>query len=111
MDIFAYGSLMEPKILRSLIGRVPKMQKATLYGFYLVHHGIKKFRKYPVAVPKRNSKVIGKLLLNINQKEFAKIHKYEQTPERIWGLKRAIVSVGHKKLGVFSYLANRKFYS
>lgn len=110
MNLFAYGSLMKPEILRKLIGRVPEMQEATLKGFGLAQHGVERFKKYRLAVPRRGSSVGGKILV-ISRAEFKVIHEYERTPERIWGLKRIVVSVGRKKIKAYAYLANKKFYS
>ncbi|HHN65745.1 MAG TPA: gamma-glutamylcyclotransferase [Nitrospirae bacterium] len=74
-SLFVYGTLMWPEVLRAVIGRTCcQMQEAVLYGF-------KRCRVrgeiYPAIKKAPRSKVVGKLVRDLTEKELRLLDEYE----------------------------------
>ena len=65
MNLFAYGTLMEPRLLERIIGSSPASQSASLAGYQRLAF---QFESYPGIVPaKKSISVSGKLFFNLNE--------------------------------------------
>jgi len=74
VPLFVYGTLMDPDILRLLIGRVPEMSDASMLGFR--RYGLKG-RAYPGTVREDGARVVGKLLVGLSDAEMEIMDEYE----------------------------------
>lgn len=74
--VFTYGTLMSERVLRAVLGRVPKRVAAQLYGYE--RHPICD-QCYPVVVrvQDQNKVVNGKILLDISTKELTILDSFE----------------------------------
>lgn len=72
--VFTYGTLMSPRILHTLLSRVPPRQDATLPSFarFPIRGAV-----YPAVIRCESSAVRGKLLLDLTDAELALLDAYE----------------------------------
>ena len=64
MNLFAYGTLMEPRLLGRIIGSSPAAETATLHGYQRFAF---QRESYPGMVPaKKSESVTGKLFFNLD---------------------------------------------
>lgn len=73
-DLFVYGTLMTPAVMRAVIGRVPPHAPAVLPGYR--RYGLRG-RVYPVVVPERGASVAGVLYTGLSPRELARLDRYE----------------------------------
>lgn len=74
--IFAYGSLMNPDVLRGLIGRAPALSPARLPGYRRIMNAVLRGHIYLNLMPSASFVVEG-VLFDVNDEEFKKIEEYE----------------------------------
>jgi len=73
-DLFVYGTLMTPAVMRVVIGRVPRHGPAVLPHHR--RHGLRG-RVYPVVVPEHGASVAGMLYTGLSPRELARLDRYE----------------------------------
>ncbi len=73
-NLFVYGELCKPPVLRELLGRVPPAEPARLAGF---HRCLNPETGYFCAVEKADSVMIGLLLEGIDPSEIALLDGFE----------------------------------
>lgn len=74
MNLFAYGTLMWPEVLESVIGRRLQGTPATLSGFLRLRV---KNEHYPVVVPSDGGQVKGVLYGGLTESEFLYLDRFE----------------------------------
>jgi len=74
MNLFAYGTLMWPEVLESVIGRSGAGIPASLDGYRRVRI---KGAHYPAVVPSRNDTVTGLLYAGLSEGEFRNLDRFE----------------------------------
>lgn len=74
--VFTYGSLLNQRVVRAVLGRVPVRKDATLRGY--TRHSIKG-KCYPAIVANGSSDAVvhGKILLDVTPEELAKLDRFE----------------------------------
>ncbi len=73
-DLFVYGTLMTPAVMRAVIGRLPPREAAVLPDHR--RHGLRG-RVYPVVVPEAGAQVDGVLYTGLTPQELARLDRYE----------------------------------
>lgn len=72
--LFIYGSLLEPKVLKTLLDRVPETDLAVARGFIALQFPGQPF---PVLVPRPDSVTTGRLLPDLTSQERALLDAFE----------------------------------
>jgi len=75
-DLFVYGTLMTPAVMRAVVGRVPRSEPAELPGFRRYRL---RGRVYPAVVPEPGATVAGRLYRDLTPAEIARLDRYEDT--------------------------------
>src|SRR5680860_1702461 len=72
--LFVYGSLLFPKIIENMLGKIHKTTPAVLSGYKRIQvHGC----DYPAIITDKNSEIEGKLILNMDSKSLEIITFFE----------------------------------
>jgi gamma-glutamylcyclotransferase (GGCT)/AIG2-like uncharacterized protein YtfP len=72
-SIFAYGTLLDPENLKAITGRAFDTQDAALDGYEKITDGY----DYPIITKKDGGKVLGKLLLEVDDASLKLLDDYE----------------------------------
>ncbi|KXA95591.1 hypothetical protein AKJ36_00160 [candidate division MSBL1 archaeon SCGC-AAA259I07] len=104
-EVFAYGSLMNPKFVEELLGKSVKLVPAKLEGYKKVQTP---GRKYPAAVKHPTSSIKGELLLNLSSEDVKKIDKWEETPENLYVRIKAPVMTKDGVRKAFVYITKKE---
>lgn len=106
MNVFVYGSLLFPEITKGLCGQKVKIEDAVLEGYkrYAL-----KGADYPAIIPKKNSTVNGRVLLNLNEKTIELLAFYESDEYKISPVKVKTNS-GILNAIVFVWIAGNEFF-
>ncbi|XP_010526283.1 PREDICTED: protein AIG2 A [Tarenaya hassleriana] len=73
-NLFVYGGLQEPDVVRLLLNRAPDSVSALLPGF---HRFRLKGRVYPAVLPSENGKIPGKVLKGLTDDELKMLDLFE----------------------------------
>ncbi len=73
-DLFVYGTLMTPAVMRAVIGRVPGSEPAELPGYR--RHRLRG-KVYPAVVPESGATVAGRLYHDLTPAEITRLDRYE----------------------------------
>ena len=73
-DLFVYGTLMTPAVMRAVIGRVPRSEPAELHGYrrYRLRGKV-----YPAVVPEPGTTVAGRVYHDLTPAEITRLDRYE----------------------------------
>lgn len=74
MDLFAYGSLMDPEILRQVAGELPPRRPATLSGY---ERRRLRGQPYPGIRPREEGTVEGVLYAGLSPQAAARLDRFE----------------------------------
>lgn len=80
-NVFAYGTLQEPDVIKELIGRVPDIKDAYVDGY------VKFFDDdigYYSAKKDEHSHIHGKVLMDIDETEIGLLDDYEGVSQRVY---------------------------
>lgn len=84
IGLFVYGTLLEEKIQKKLLGRIPEQEGAILEDFEKTKIHIPRADDFPIVVPRPNCVVAGKIL-KLENWELDLLDNYEgQSYRRIW---------------------------
>ena len=89
-SLFVYGTLMNRKTQRKLLGRTFSGQLAVLPNFTLIRTPAH-FGCYPIAVPRKNGAVVGLILRGLTSQDFKILDEYEEVGHGPY--QRIVVSV------------------
>lgn len=81
LNVFAYGTLQEPEVLKELIGRVPEIKAAHVDGY------VRFFDDdigYFSARTEEGSRIRGKVLIGLDDDAVTKLDDYEGTPFHVY---------------------------
>ena len=102
-SLFVYGTLMNRKVRRKLLGRTFSGQPAVLSNFTLIRTPAN-FGYYPIAVPRKNGTVSGLILRGLTSRDFEILDEYEEVGRGPY--QRIVVSVkleGGESITAFLY--------
>ena len=74
VSIFTYGSLMDQKLMHSIVKGKYKAVKATLHGY--IRRKVFNF-KFPAIVEDKESKIVGVLWLDVDEDDVTRLDHYE----------------------------------
>jgi len=97
--LFVYGELLKKSSLIELIGRIPEMKPATLKGYKRIFDP--KIGYY-VAVKDENSKIEGKIIEGLEERELRGLDEYEEIGG-LYDRKMEKVDVEGKEVMAFVY--------
>jgi len=92
VNLFVYGTLMNPDVRKKLLGRTLASQAATLEGYAAIRTRAD-FGNYPIAVPQQSSSMCGLFLSGLAENDFKKLDAYEGIGEQNCPYFRKIVRV------------------
>ncbi len=92
-DLFVYGTLMIPAVMRAVIGRLPRCAPAVLPGYRRFRL---RGRGYPAVVRDAEGQVHGLLCQDLRPRELARLDRYE---DRFYRRRRVVVrdAAGHAR--------------
>lgn len=109
MNLFAYGTLMDKRIMFKVIGRgLPASVPATLHGF-------KKYETslgYPIVLPEAGAATSGLVFYSLTAVDWKKLDEYEVVNGNPPAYFRRLVSVqgAHGSISTQVYVGNLNFF-
>jgi len=100
--LFVYGSLLEPKVLETLLNRVPETDLAVAQGFIALQFPGQPF---PVLVPRADSVTTGHLLPDLTLEERALLDAFEHP---IYDVSKIDVMVSDQSREAAAYTVSRE---
>lgn len=110
MNLFAYGTLMDPRIIGRVTGRsFPKPVAATLQG-YRKHDTV---LGYPVIFPDSEHSVQGVVFYSLTEQDWKKLDAYEDVNVNPPQYFRRLVTVrgAHGTIRAYVYVGNQMYFS
>jgi len=92
MSLFTYGTLLFPEVLRTLIGRVPQSQIASIGGWRVA---TLRGRTYPGLIAAPGGIAHGRLLAGLSVDEWCILDNFE---DRRYELRQIVLSAGQDSL-------------
>jgi gamma-glutamylcyclotransferase (GGCT)/AIG2-like uncharacterized protein YtfP len=90
-DLFAYGVLMKPELLRALTGRRFTSEPAILEGFRRYAVVKEGFPEIPAIVPEPGSRVDGVLIREVDEASFRILDRFEEVETALYSRQRVVV--------------------
>ncbi|HLO01526.1 MAG TPA: gamma-glutamylcyclotransferase family protein [Symbiobacteriaceae bacterium] len=109
MHLFAYGTLMDRRILARVLGRTPPNGvPATLYGY-------KKWETtlgYPIILPETGAVCQGMVFYNLSQQDWKRLDEYEKATTEPPAYFRRLLSAqgGSGSISVQVYVGNLNYF-
>lgn len=109
MNLFAYGTLMDKRIMVRVIGRsLPTAVPATL-------HGYRKYETtlgYPVVLPEAGASTAGMVFFSVTPADWKRLDEYENVNTSPPAYYRRLVTVqgAHGSISTYVYVGNLNFF-
>lgn len=109
MNLFAYGTLMDPRAIAKVIGRtLPNPIPARLQGYRKWETTL----GYPVVLPESVSVTEGMLFFSLTESDWKRLDIYENVTKQPPSYFRRLVTVGgtHGNVSAYVYIGNLNFF-
>ncbi len=109
MNLFAYGTLMDRRVMTKVTGRnLPAGVAGVLYGYRRVETSL----GYPIILPESGASCEGLVFFGIQYTDWEKLDRYENALDNPPAYIRRLVSVqgAHGTISAFVYVGNLHFF-
>lgn len=109
MNLFAYGTLTDRRVLAKVTGRtLPSGVPATLHGFRRYETTL----GYPIILPESGAVCEGQVFFSLQPADWEKLDRYENVLDNPPAYTRRLVQVqgAHGTISAFVYVGNLNFF-